>query len=418
MYAIDHKRIACIRIPNFCWQAEACRRPFAGEGRPALVTGTSADLPGSGFEIDSAPGKSKPASDRIVLDCSPGLPGVVPGMPLAEAVSRHKGATLIQADLPHYTAVFEAWLDALERVVPDVENAGPGTAYVGIWGLEGLYGDDANVVRVLASAADGFDLRIGVGENKWLAFVASNLSRPGSAYKVTGEPGRFLNRFPVDSLPVPYEAVQRLHGFGLGTMGAVSELPQGPMEAQFGPVGRVIWKLANGIDDRPLIPRHRVETVSEHLSFPDATVSLSTIVSGIESLLTRAFSKPRMLRRYARNAELQAQVFRKPPWTMRVAFKDPVGSKSRALFGIKTKLDTVEIPGPLEDMRLTLAGLSSEGWRQESMWKEVQEEDNLRQAVSQLRARLGVAPPIYQIRDLEPWSRIPERRHALVQITP
>jgi hypothetical protein len=28
-----------------------------------------------------------------------------------------------------------------------------------------------------------------------------------------------------------------------------------------------------------------------------------------------------------------------------------------------------------------------------------------------------MAPPIYQVRELEPWSRIPERRYALVQMS-
>jgi hypothetical protein len=37
--------------------------------------------------------------------------------------------------------------------------------------------------------------------------------------------------------------------------------------------------------------------------------------------------------------------------------------------------------------------------------------------ISQLRARLKIAPPIYQVRELEPWSRIPERRYALVQMS-
>ena len=45
-------------------------------------------------------------------------------------------------------------------------------------------------------------------------------------------------------------------------------------------------------------------------------------------------------------------------------------------------------------------------------------ENNLHQSISQLRARLGLAPPIYQVRELEPWSRVPERRQALVQLTP
>lgn len=341
----------------------------------------------------------------------------MPGMPLTEAMSRHRGVLLIEADTPLYALVFDEIIENLEHLVPDIEATAPGLAYVGIWGLEGLYGDDAHVVRLLASAVDSFDLRIGVGDNKWLAYAASLLSRANSGRKVTGEPGRFLDGFPVDSLPVPYQLIKRLHAFGLTTMGHIADIPRGPMEAQFGRAGGAAWELANGIDNRPLIPKRSVLGVSEHLDFPDPTASLATIVPALESLLGRAYGRSQLSRRFARQASIQSQVFQHAPWTMRVAFKDPAGSKNHALFAIKSKLDTVTLPGPLEDMRLTLSGITGEAGRQESMWKDVKRDDDLREMISQLRARLKIAPPIYQVRELEPWSRIPERRYALVQMS-
>jgi len=88
------------------------------------------------------------------------------------------------------------------------------------------------------------------------------------------------------------------------------------------------------------------------------------------------------------------------------------------MFSIKSKLDDLALPGPIEDMRLTLSGLTGEAGRQESLWTEVRRDQKLQEAVSQLEARLGTTPPVYQVRELEPWSRIPERRHALVQLSP
>ena len=189
------------------------------------------------------------------------------------------------------------------------------------------------------------------------------------------------------------------------------------MEAQFGKIGGTAWELANGIDNRPLLPKHSVLGVSEHLDFPDPTISMATIVPAIESLLGRAYGRSQLARRFARQASIQSQVFQHAPWTMRVAFKDPAGNKNQALFAIKSKLDIAEIPGPLEDMRLTLSGITGEAGRQESMWKEVKRDTDLQETISQLRSRLRIAPPIYQVKELEPWSRIPERRYALVQMS-
>ena len=391
--------VACVLIPHFPWQTEVRRNPDL-EGQSALIINIASN--GSG---------------RTVLDWSPDIEGVLSGMPLQEALSRNKGALIIEPDMSHYEVAFGRLLKALEERCPDVEDDGLGRAYIGIWGLEGLYGDDARVVQILANAIRQYDLRIGVGDNKWLAYAASLLSRANSGRKVTGEPGRFLDGFPVDSLPVPYQLIKRLHAFGLTTMGHIADIPRGPMEAQFGRAGGAAWELANGIDNRPLIPKRSVLGVSEHLDFPDPTASLATIVPALESLLGRAYGRSQLSRRFARQAGIQSQVFQHAPWTMRVAFKDPAGSKNHALFAIKSKLDTVTLPGPLEDMRLTLSGITGEAGRQESMWKDVKRDDDLREMISQLRARLKIAPPIYQVRELEPWSRIPERRYALVQMS-
>jgi len=396
------------------------RKPELAE-HSAIVVGKTLDL--AEDMMSMPPGSSANSktdnslSARIVLAASPDLTDVMPGMPLAEAAARHRRVLVIEADTPLYALVFDEIIENLERLVPDIEAASPGLAYVGIWGLEGLYGNDAQVVRLLAGAVDGFDLRIGVGDNKWVAYAASLLSRSNSGRKVTGEPGGFLDKFPVDSLPIPYQLIKQLHAFGLTTIGHIADIPRGPMEAQFGKIGGTAWELANGIDNRPLLPKHSVLGVSEHLDFPDPTISMATIVPAIESLLGRAYGRSQLARRFARQASIQSQVFQHAPWTMRVAFKDPAGNKNQALFAIKSKLDIAEIPGPLEDMRLTLSGITGEAGRQESMWKEVKRDTDLQETISQLRSRLRIAPPIYQVKELEPWSRIPERRYALVQMS-
>jgi DNA polymerase-4 len=419
------KMLACLRIPNFPWQVEVARNPELHD-RSAIIAGKALDLDeeltniSGGLGIKASSLSSSKASNslsaRVVLAASPNLTDVMPRMPLIEATSRHHGMLIIEADTPLYALVFDEIIENLEQLVPDIEAAAPGLAYVGIWGLESLYGDDAHVVRLLAGAVGGFDLRIGVGGNKWLAYAASLLSRSNSGRKVTGKPGRFLDQFPVDSLPLPYQLIKRLHAFGLTTMGRIADIPREPMEAQFGQAGGIAWDLANGIDHRPLMPKRSVLVVSEHLDFPDPTASMATIVPAIESLLNRAYGRSQLSRRFARQASIQSQVFQHAPWTMSVAFKDPAGNKNQALFAIKSKLDMADIPGPLEDMRITLSGITGEAGRQESMWKEVKRDTDLQETISQLRSRLRVTPPIYQVRELEPWSRIPERRYALVQM--
>lgn len=417
-HPVDQARqIACIRVPNFCWQVEGDRNPALPEDRPVLITCSMLDLSETDFFVGQTFQDRTGLSERVVLDSSPCLGDVQRGMPVDVALSRHSDALLTQADTPLYLSVFEELVSRIEQLIPAVEVASPGFAYVDLNGLDRLYGTSDLIVRRLAEVAGNFDLRIGIGENKWQAILASTVSKSRSAARITGDPANFVGKFPVDSLPAPYPMIHQLHSFGLHRLSDVAAIPQGSVEAQFGLDGRVIWQLANGIHNYPLLPRKVADSVIEFFEFPDITASMLAVISGVESLLGRAFNRPQMQGRYARKVRLQAQVFQKPPWSIDIAFKEPVGSKNRALFSIKSKLAETEFPGALEDIRLTLTDLSGESWKQESMWKEVQREDNLQQAMSQLAVRIGTEPPIYQVRELEPWSRIPERRHALVQLS-
>ena len=408
------KPIACLRIPNYAWQIEAKRSPELRKC-PVIIAGKIFDLPNELRKTRSNSDINSPSA-RVVFERSPDLTDVMIGMPLTKATANHHNALVIEADTTFYDLVSEEIIERLEHLIPNIEVAGPGLVYVGIWGVKKLYGDDAHVVRLLANTVNHFDLRIGIGDNKWMAYAASLISRANSARKVTGDPGQFLDKFPVDSLPVPFPLIKRLHAFGLNTMGDIADIQRGPMEAQFGQIGGMAWELSNGIDNRRLIPKQSVLEVSEHLDFPSPTTNITTIFIAVESLLDRAYKQTVLSDRFARQANIRSQISRHTPWVMQIAFKDPTNSKDKALFAIKSKLSTVSFPGPLEDMHLTLSGITGEAGQQESMWKDVKRDYDLQETFNQLSRRLRVTPPIYQVRALEPWSRIPERRYALVQL--
>jgi hypothetical protein len=95
-----------------------------------------------------------------------------------------------------------------------------------------------------------------------------------------------------------------------------------------------------------------------------------------------------------------------------------MGSRERTLFALKSRLDSVTLPGPLEDMKLTLTGFTGESGIQANLFSDVRKQEQLKEMMRQLESLLGGKPPIYQMKEVEPWSRIPERRQALVPFDP
>ena len=393
-------KVACVLITHLPMKAELIRRPDLRD-KPVIVT-------------------EGPDSREVVLDSSPEAASVVPGMPLQEALSRCKAALLLKADVPYYHATFSKVIAALCQRSPLVEKGELGCIYVGLDGLERMYGGETRLITSLIHAVPHrLNPRVGVAGGKFMAYVAALSSKSGQATRVSdGGAAGFLKDLTVDALPLSWEDRSRLRRFGIYSIGQLAAMELGPLQAQFGPTGRRAWELANGIDPSPMVSHKTEDTVNEYLAFPTPTVTLDALLLAAELLLGRAFTRPALRGRYARMATLEARVMQGPPWIRGLAFREAVGGKDMAARALRATLDGVVLPGPLEDLGLTLSGLTGESGVQASLFSDVRRQEQLREMMHQMEVRLRTKPPIFKIRNIEPWSRIPERRQALVQFDP
>lgn len=390
-------RIACVLVPYFAALAEAQRRH---SDRPILVVETD-------------------GSRKTVIDFTPGQDGLSVGMPLQEALARSGNALPVDADVPYYRTLHSRIVNALQERAPQVEATELGAAYVDLTGMEAMYGGEPRLILALENAVPReFAPRIGVGEGKFTAYVAAARAKPGQPVIVQEDAALYLASVPVEVLPVSWDMRLRLHGFGLRTLGEVARRPLGPVQAQFGPEGKLAWLLARGQDPRPLLPHQYEESIIERMAFPAPVVFREPVIVAAESLLGRAFARPERRGRAVRQAVLEARIVRTAPWTRTVVFREPYSRREQAFMPVKTVLESARLPGPVEELRVTLSGLTGETGRQESLFRDVRKREQLTDAVRQLRMQLGKQPPLYQVREVEPWSRIPERRRALVPFAP
>ena len=392
-------QVACVLIRNFPFRVEIERSPSLFGCDVLLVQSNG--------------------SRRSVLDTSPSISDVFPGDSLQEALSIHPNAIQCEADPPLYEQRFEGLLDCLEQVSPVVQGSDIGRAYVGLDGLARMYHGENGLFGALKRAVPAeLEPRIGVGPGKFPAAVAASTACPGEVVVAPVDLESFLAGHSVDVLPVPVEVRTRLKRLGMPTLREIARQMVGPMQAQFGPAGRRIWELAQGIDNAHLIPRRHEVELTDWVSFPTPIVASETILLAAENLLVRLFDKPEMLGRRARLVLLEASIFRRTTWQRRVPFKDAVGDFRNALPAIKHALSLTPPPGPIEDLSLTLMGITGRAGSQASLFPEVRKRDQLRESIRQLEARLGRRPPIYRFKEAEPWSRIPERRMVLVEYSP
>lgn len=386
-------RILCVLSAHFPWRCEVRRNP-ALEGRPGVVTYAS-------------------GSRKLVLDWSPELEGLQHDIPLQQALARYGDVELLQADIPCYRTVFSELLDALEEKSPLVEGPEPGCVYIGVDGLHLIYPDDDALLKAIREAIpETFTSQIGIAGNKFLAYLAARRSPPGGHRILSGDIAPFLRDLSCDVLPVSPKNRSKLHDFGMHTLGQLAALPPGPLQSQFGPEGRRIWELARGIDDTPLYPRFMERAIDESTTLSSVTVSLEAILVAMELLLVRVFANIGRNGMGIRSLTLWTRTWNAESWERTIQFKEPAMDMRTAVSRVKRVLEDYPQPGPVEQAGMRINRLGYPRGRQKSLFSELRAKDHLIEDIKQLELRLG-NPQVYKVKEVEPWSRIPERRYAL-----
>ena len=212
----------------------------------------------------------RPWDPGPVLDRSPaaGALGVRRGQPLGTAHSLVPEALFLPLDPAGLADPFEAALDALNTLAPAVEGevdpADPrfGRVFIGIEGLERLWGDEPTLVQRALAIVEPFlpdAPRVGIGNTRFGAGVAARIGAGDIPIGGRREEAAFLAPLPLTLLPAEPGVHERLRVLGLETMGQLAALDHSAVVARFGPAGAEMHDLVRGMDRRPLRPRRPLE---------------------------------------------------------------------------------------------------------------------------------------------------------------
>lgn len=395
--------LACLRIPHLEIRIALLDQPEL-DGLPLILT--------------------NPESGRaVVLDATEEATtrGVRMGMVLREASALCPDAVMIMPNPVMEKRVSFEILTRLEQLSPLVEpdEGEQGCWYIDLTGMERHYDSPSSAARrMVRCVAPVLRPRAGVATTKFTARVASGVAGPG---KVTTVPANreaaFLARAPVTWLPLPPDMIHQLRRLGLSTLGAVAAVPPAKLAARFGPDGRLAWELASGSDNRPVRSRPPEETIVETLTMPTPAVSRDMLLFGIRQLVHRAFARKALKGKQIRQVTLRAVLENRRSWERVMVLKEPLGHNG-VINALDLRLHTLELPGPVESIELHVAGIVHEVARQPLLpGMRPRYEEPLDNATNQLQQRYGRSP-LFRVVEVEPWSRIPERRHALITYEP
>src|SRR3989441_3236585 len=259
--------------------------------------------------------------------------GVKPGMTVSQAIGLCSSLRLIEPDPVHYDDCFARLLAVLNEVSPVVESAELGLAYVGTDGLEGIFGEPQQIIdaiRLTVGRSDGRTVRLGFGQGKFVAWVAASRSKPDEAVIVPmGAEKAFLASQPISVLPLDSDTHRRLRQLGIRTLGALATLPEEAVTAQFGAMGRRLWRLAAGRIAEPVEGRIAPEPIVAALTFFTPVGERELLAHALDQLIARALKHPRRIGWRVHAVRLRADLEGSSSWLAAILLKDPTADSSR-----------------------------------------------------------------------------------------
>src|SRR5260221_7471154 len=223
--------------------------------------------------------------------------GVKPGMTVSQAIGLCPTLRLIEPDPVHYDERFARLLAALNEISPVIESGELGLAYVGCDGLEGIFGSPGKIVDAIECVVRGtWCVRIGWGRGKFAAWVAASRAKPDEAIVVPpGGERKFLSTQPIAVLSLDPDTHRRLRQLGIRTLGALAALPEEAVMAQFGAVGRRLWRLAAGHIVEPVVGGVAPQPIVAGLTFFTPVGERDLIERAPDQVIAAPLKEPRTI---------------------------------------------------------------------------------------------------------------------------
>jgi DNA polymerase IV (DinB-like DNA polymerase) len=267
--------------------------------------------------------------------------GVKSGIPISLAKKRLKDvadAVFLPADRRFYEAVSDRIMGILKSHADNFEQMGIDEAYLDVTKkVQGAYQEAKNLAERIkhdVTAQEGITCSVGVGPNKLVAKIASDIKKPDGLTVV--EPAavkEFLSLLPVDRiLGVGAKTTKKMGDLGIRTIGDLARRNVNSLVKEFGEIsGKYFHNASNGVDESPVQERVGVESISRIATLKENSRDLGVMLEKAERLCEEVHES--LLR--------EGMSFRS--FTILVVMKDlTTHSRSKSFESSTSQLDTMK----------------------------------------------------------------------------
>jgi DNA polymerase-4 len=223
--------------------------------------------------------------------------GVRSAMPMAQAIRRCPRLIVIHGDHAKYTTASRTLRRVFAEFSPAVEPLSLDEAFLDLTGTRRLLGEPRDVGEALRRRIReelSLTASVGLAGSKFVAKLASAHAKPDGLLVVPPDAARrFVQSLPLDRMwGVGPATLAALEGLGVRTMAALAAADPARLSRALGSSAERWIALAEGRDDRPVVPDAHAKSLSRETTFPrdigDAGVLEGVLLALAESVGRRA----------------------------------------------------------------------------------------------------------------------------------
>ncbi len=326
--------------------------------------------------------------------------GVHSAMPAAQARRLCPGAVFLRSRIDYYAGVSKQIRKIFQAYTPLVEPLSLDEAFLDVTGSMRLFGSAEAIAGQIKS-----DIRrelqlvasTGVAPNKFMAKIASDLDKP-DGFVVVGpdEVESFLEPLAVERIwGVGRQGSKTMHRLGVRTIGDLKRLSPDVLEDHFGSSGEHFWRLARGIDNRPVVPDREAKSISHETTF-ETDIADATVLRGwLFELTDQVGRRLRRLNLRGGTAHIKVRFADFRTITRSQKLSEPTNTTDE-LFGVVAALLETRLPAKHLSVRLLGMGVSdidASGRAQGQLFDEEERrrQRQLDQVADQVKDRFGTS---------------------------
>lgn len=326
--------------------------------------------------------------------------GVHSAMPTATALKRCPEAIVLPPRMDHYMQISGRIRSIFDRYTPLVEPLSLDEAFLDATGCTQLFGSEETIGRrIKQDILDELELvaSVGVAPNKFLAKLASDLDKPDGFTVITEETMQdILDPLPVTRIwGVGKATKQKMDRLGVHTVGDLKQRSLEQLQESFGQTGERFWKLARGIDHRPVVADREAKSVSHETTFADDIRDADVLRAWLMELTEQVARRLRKNKLQGKTIQLKVRYSNFDTITRSKSLSAPTNSTSQ-LWTVASELLSSQLPDRPLVVRLLgvgVAQLSPAVPVQQSLFEEAQSDEDTRldDVADQIRSRFGAA---------------------------